>query len=450
VASLTFAGAAGTVTGSKHLVSTNGAHFYVDCGMFQGTHDIEALNAAPLPISPAQTNAIVITHAHIDHCGYLPKIVRDGYRGPVYCTPATAGLMEIVLEDAAHLQQHLTARGFHRERTHALPPFYADEDVQAALELLEPVPLEKDFTVCGAVLRFHEAGHILGSAYLDARIEGKRAIFSGDLGRYGRPLLDDPAPLERADVVICETTYGDREHPPDALGDLERTLVAAIARGGPIVIPAFAVERTQELLFAIGSLQGRNAAIARTPVYVDSPMAIKVDALFARFPSAHKPFANTPDAPFGCRNVTLAITTDESKQLNTLEGPAIVLSASGMASGGRVLHHLHNHLTDPSATIVFAGYQGWGTLGRALAGGARRVRIFGDTLPVRAQIESLSGYSAHADRTELLRWLGTLATKPHLYAVHGEPEASGAFAALVRERLGFTASLGERGATVAL
>ncbi len=450
MADLTFVGAAGTVTGSKHLVSTNGKHFYVDCGMFQGTKDIEALNAVPLPIPPSATDAIVVTHAHIDHCGYLPKIVRDGYRGPVYCTPATAGLMEIVLEDAAQLQEHMTERGFHHEHTHALPPFYDGEDVQAALKLLRPVPLEEDFEVCGATLRYHEAGHILGSAYLDMRIEGKRAIFSGDLGRYGRPLLYDPAPLDTADVVVCETTYGDRVHPPDALGDLERLLSMGIARGGPIVIPAFAVERTQELLYAIGTLQSRNPAIARTRVYVDSPMAIKVDALFARYPDAHKPFPDTPDAPFGCRNVTLAITTDESKQLNSLEGPAIVISASGMASGGRILHHLHNQLPNPAATIVFAGYQGAGTLGNVLVGGARSVRIFGDTLAVRARVENPTGYSAHADRSELLRWLGTLAVKPHLYAVHGEPASSAAFAALVRQTLGFTAGVGERGATVPL
>jgi metallo-beta-lactamase family protein len=450
VAELTFLGAAGTVTGSKHLVSTRGEHFLVDCGMFQGTRDIEALNAVALPIEPARIRAIVITHGHIDHCGYLPKIVRDGYRGPIYCTPATAGLLEIVLEDAAHLQDQLTRRGFHHERTHALPPFYNEADMRAALELVRAVPLERDFEVCGATLRYHEAGHILGSAYLDARIEGRRAIFSGDLGRYGRPLLYDPAPLEAADAVVCETTYGDRVHPPDPLGDLERTLEAGIARGGPIVIPAFAVERTQEMLYAIGTLQNRNPGIARVPVHVDSPMAIKVDALFARYPSAHKPFPNEPNLPFGCRNVALAITTDESKELNSLEGPAIVISASGMASGGRVLHHLHNQLPDPGATIVFAGYQGSGTLGRMLAGGARRVRIFGDVVPVRATVENLTGFSAHADRTELLRWLGTLANKPHLYAVHGEPAAAAAFAKAVTQTLGFSASLGERGATVPL
>ena len=300
MAELTFVGAAGTVTGSKHLLTlANGKHVYVDCGLFQGTHATEALNDAPLPIPPAQTDAIVITHGHIDHVGYLPKIVHDGYRGPIYCTPATAGLMDIVLGDAAHLQQHLHQRGFHHEKC-APPPFYDEDDVAATLKLLETVELETDFDVCGATLRYHNAAHILGSAFIDAHIEGKRVIFSGDLGRYGRPLLYDPAPLDTADVVVCETTYGDRIHPPDALGDFEKTLLAGIARGGPIVIPAFAVERTQDILYSIGLLQAKHPEIARTPVHLDSPMAIKVDALFARFPDAHKPFIDTPDRPFGC------------------------------------------------------------------------------------------------------------------------------------------------------
>lgn len=451
MAELTFVGAAGTVTGSKHLISTAaGKHFYVDCGMFQGTNSVQALNAAPLPLPPAQTDAIVITHGHIDHVGYLPKIVHDGYTGPIYCTPATAGLMEIVLEDAAHLQQHLTKHGYHHERDAIIPPFYDDADVAATLKLRKPVPLETDFDVCGATLRYHNAGHILGSAFIEAQLDGRRVIFSGDLGRYGRPLLYDPAPLASVDVVICETTYGDRIHPPDALGDFERTLLAGIARGGPVVIPAFAVERTQDILFSIGVLQAKDPQIARLAVHVDSPMAIKVDALFENFPDAHRPFVDTPQLPFGCRNVTVHVSTEESKALNDLTGPAVIIASSGMAAGGRILHHLHNHISDPTATIVFVGFQGPGTLGSYLVGGAKTIRIFGDTLDVRAAIASLSGYSAHADQAELLRWLGALTTKPHLYAVHGEPASAATFCSVVQQRLGLTASAGERGTTVTL
>jgi metallo-beta-lactamase family protein len=447
VAELTFVGAAGTVTGSKHLLAFGGKHVYVDCGMFQGSRETQALNDAPLPVPPAQTDAIVVTHGHIDHVGYLPKIVHDGFRGPVYCTPATAGLIEIVLEDAAHLQQHLAERGFQHER-HAPPPFYDDADVQATLKLLKPVPLETDFDVCGAAVRYHNAGHILGSAFVDMHVDGKRVIFSGDLGRYGRPLLYDPAPLDTADVIVCETTYGDRNHPPDALGDFEKILLDGIARGGTIVIPAFAVERTQDLLYSIGILQGRDPQIARIPVHVDSPMAIKVDALFARYPDAHKPFIDTPPQPFGCSNVTVHVTTEESKELNHLEGPAIVIASSGMATGGRILHHLHNHIPDPKSTTVFAGFQGPGTLGNYLVHGAKTVRIFGDVLDVRATVVNPSGYSAHADQTELLRWLGTLKTKPHLYAVHGEPASATAFALIAQQKLGFETSVAARGTTV--
>ncbi len=312
------------------------------------------------------------------------------------------------------------------------------------------MPLETDFDVAGMTLRYHNAGHILGSAFIDARIEGKRVIFSGDLGRYGRPLLYDPAPLETADVVVCETTYGDRDHPPDALAEFERIVLAGVARGGTIVIPAFAVERTQDILYAIGTLQTRDAALASLPVHVDSPMAIEVDALFAAFPDAHKPLPSAPGTTVGCRNVTVHVTTDESKALNHLDGPAIIIASSGMASGGRILHHLHNHVSDPRATIVFPGYQGPGTLGNLMVHGAKTVKIFGDVLPVRATVENPSGYSAHADRGELLRWLGTLTTKPRLYGVHGDPPVTTAFVATVREKLGFDAAVAARGTTVTI
>ena len=450
MAELTFVGAAGTVTGSKHLVTTGGRHFFVDCGLFQGTKDIVELNDAPLPVPAAQIDAVVITHGHLDHIGYLPKLVHDGFRGTIFCTPATTGLIEIVLEDSAHLQQHLTARGFHHEPAAQMTPMYDDADVQATLKQLQTVPLETEFSVCGATLRYREAAHILGSAYVDARIEGKRVIFSGDLGRYGRPLLYDPAPLETADVVVCETTYGDRNHPPDAIGALGNALLAGIARGGTIVIPAFAVERTQDMLFAIGTLQARDPRIAAVPVHVDSPMAIKVDALFARYPEAHRPFVDTPDRPFGCRNVTVHVTTDESKQLNDITGPAIVIASSGMATGGRVLHHLHNHIPDANSTIVFCGFQGAGTLGSLLVHGQTHVRIYGDDLRVAAAIVNLSGYSAHADQSELLRWLGTLSNTPRFFAIHGDPPSAAAFCALVTAKLGFDAAPGVRGTTVTL
>lgn len=451
MADITFAGAAGTVTGSKHLVSTAGKHFLVDCGLFQGTAPTQSLNDQPLPVPAAQIDAVAITHGHIDHVGYLPKLVHDGFRGPIHCTPPTAALVQIVLDDAAHLQEHLHSRGFTNERPHSPPAYYSADDVAATIKLVVPVPYETDFEVCGARLRYRDAGHIIGSGFIDATIEGKRVFFSGDLGRYNRPLLFDPAdPACAADVVLCESTYGDRIHPPDPIGDLQTILQAAIVRGGPVVIPAFAVERTQELLYAIGQLQKIDQRIAQLPVHLDSPMAIRVDTLFANFPDAHKAFPNTPDAPFGCRNLQIHVTTQESMALNDLHGSAIVISASGMASGGRILHHLHNQIPNPAATILFVGYQGAGTLGNLMVHGAKMVRIYGDALPVKATVSAISGFSAHADQNELLRWLGGFTNKPRMYAIHGEPTSAQVLDAVVRERLGWNTQAAARGTTITL
>jgi metallo-beta-lactamase family protein len=447
---LTFVGAAGTVTGSKHLVTIDGHHFFVDCGLFQGPRDVEALNLAPLPVPAAQMEAVVITHGHLDHVGYLPRLVRDGYRGPIYCTPATSDVMEIVLEDAAHIQSHMHDRGFHHERSHSLAPFFTVEDVSATLRQVKTVPLETDFTVCGATVRYHYAGHIVGAAYVDMRAGGRRTIFSGDLGRYDAALLFDPTPLGPADTVVCEATYGDREHPPDSLEELRATLLAGIERGGPIIMPTFAVERSQDMLFAIGRLQKTDAQIARLPVHLDSPMAIKVDGVFAKHRDAYRVLPETPGAPFGCNNLTLHVTSDESKQLNHLNAPAIVIASSGMATGGRILYHLYRNLENPNATIVFPGYQGQGTLGRIIINGASSVRLFGDQLSVRAAIAHLSGFSAHAGQDELLRWLQTVgSTTAQVYLVHADPPSALSFAAILKQR-GFAATVAQRGMSVTL
>jgi metallo-beta-lactamase family protein len=449
-AQLTFVGAAGTVTGSKHLLTLDGRRIFVDCGLFQGVVDVRALNDVPLPVPAAQIDAVVITHGHLDHVGYLPKLVHDGFSGPVYATPPTKALMQIVLDDAAALQRELHRRGFHHERPHAPPPYYEQSDVAAAMRLVHPIPLEAPFDLFGvASATYHNAGHIIGSAFVALEFDGRRIVFSGDIGRYGRPMLYDPHAIGAADVLVSESTYGDRIHPPDPLDDLLAALLAAIARGGPIIIPAFAVERSQELLLAIAQLQARDERIAALPVHLDSPMAAKVDELFEDFPDAHKPIPrDSSSTPFGVRNFTLHVTTDESKALDALTGPAVVISASGMASGGRILHHLHNHLADPTATIVFPGYQGAGTLGFLLTHDAHSVRIFGDTLPVRATIVHLSGFSAHADQTNLKRWFGTCPSRPHLYAVHGEVESATAVATLAASAFGWPAQVAQRGLTV--
>ncbi|MFN2449327.1 MAG: MBL fold metallo-hydrolase [Candidatus Baltobacteraceae bacterium] len=448
MADLTFVGAAGTVTGSKHLVTHNGRHVFVDCGLFQGLKDVVALNNVALPVPAKEIDAVIITHGHIDHVGYLPKLAHDGFRGAIFATPATRALMTIVLEDAAGLQAHLKARGMHNEH-YAPPPFYGEADVQQTLQLTKSVPLGQTFTVCGMNATYQNAAHIIGSAFVQLDIDSRRTIFSGDLGRYNRDLLYDPAPLGPANTLVCESTYGDRVHPPDALGDLEKTLCEGAARGGAIVIPAFAVERAQELLFSIGALQRRNAVLANVPVFLDSPMAAKVDDLFERFPDAHKPISFDRDGmPFGCANLTIAIETEASKAINGVDGPHIIVSASGMAAGGRVLHHLYNHVSDPKATILFVGYQSAGTLGFFLAHGARTIRIFGDTLPVHAIVGQIAGYSAHADRNEIQRWFDTCTSKPQLYAVHGEPAAAQALCDATAEKYAWSASPAQRGATV--
>jgi len=450
VPELTFVGAAGTVTGSKHLLTIGERHVFVDCGLFQGVVDVRALNDVPLPVPANHIYAVVITHGHLDHVGYLPKLVHDGFKGPIYCTPPTRPLMQIVLDDSAHLQQSLHERGFHHERPHSPPMYYSEADVTATMALVRPVPLGQAFDlVAGAAATYHNAGHIIGSAFASMTLEGKRVTFSGDLGRYGRPLLYDPEPIGAADVLVSESTYGDRIHPPDPSDELRSALLTAMKRGGPIVIPAFAVERSQDILLALAQLQQADTQIAKLGVYLDSPMAAKVDDLFESFPDAHKPIQRDgARTPFGVQNFTLCLTSDQSKALNALHEPCVIISASGMAAGGRILHHLHNRLPDPTATVIFAGYQSAGTLGYLMIHGAHTIRIFGDTLPIEANIVHLSGFSAHADQNDLKRWFGTCTTKPHLYAVHGEVESATAVATLATAAFGWDADVARRGTTV--
>jgi metallo-beta-lactamase family protein len=450
VAELTFVGAAGTVTGSKHLLTNNGRHVFIDCGLFQGTTDVTALNSVPLPVQPKDIEAVIITHGHIDHVGYLPKLVRDGFRGTIYSTPPTRSLMNIVLEDAAHLQNHLQQRGMHNEH-YAPPPFYGDADVQRTIQMTKTIALETPFDVAGMKAMYKNAAHIIGSAFVELQIGGHSVVFSGDIGRYNRTLLYDPAPIGNADTLVCESTYGDRVHPPDALGMLEQTLAQGIARGGAIVIPAFAVERSQELLLSIGQLQRRNPQIAKVPVFLDSPMASQVDELFHKFPDAHKPIPFDSDGtPFGVENLTITVETEQSKAINHQNGAHIIVSASGMASGGRVLHHLYNHVSDPRATLLFVGFQSAGTLGYFLTHGAETIRIYGDTLPVRATVGQISGYSAHADKDEIQQWFDTCPTKPKFYAVHGDPVSAQALCDLVRSKYAWVANVAARGTTVIL
>lgn len=452
MAEITFVGAAGTVTGSKHLVTVGGKRFFVDCGLFQGTKNITALNDAPLPVESDDIEAVVITHGHLDHIGYLPRLVRDGFSGPIYCTPATQALMQIVLDDAAHLQEELARRGLEHASPSAPPSYYDERDVQRTMRLVRPTPLATSFEpVPDVYATYHNAAHVIGSAFVAFEMEGKRAVFSGDLGRYGRPLLYDPDPIGAADVLVCESTYADRPHPANSLDELESALLDAIARGGAIVMPAFAVERTQDMLLAIAALQEREPRIAALPIHLDSPMAERVDDLFARFPEAHKPIpSGSAASPFGVRNFSLAVTTADSKALNALQGSHLIVSASGMASGGRVLHHLHNHLGEAGATVIFCGYQSRGTLGFRLMHGMKTVRLYGDAIPIRAHVTELGGFSGHADERDFAQWFATCTGKPALYAVHGEPESAMALAAFAKTEFGWRSAPAQRGTTVSI
>lgn len=452
MADLTFIGAAGTVTGSKHLLTLGGKHILIDCGMFQGVVDVRTLNDVPLPIAPDDIDAVVVTHGHLDHVGYLPKLVRDGFAGPIYCTPPTEAVMGVVLDDSAHLQQELQERGYQHQRPYAPPMYYDQRDVDRTKRRVKPFDYHTPFDVAGVLqATYCNAGHIIGSAFVALAFDGKRVIFSGDLGRYDRPLLLDPEPIGAADDIICESTYGDRVHPPQPLSDLRAALDAGIARGGAIVIPAFAIERSQDILLAIATLQREDPGLARVSVHLDSPMAEKVDDIFARFPNAHRRIdGDAPETPFGVRNFHMHVTAADSKALNGVSGPHIIISASGMASGGRILHHLHNHLPNRNATVIFPGYQSAGTIGYFLTHGAHTIHLYGDSLPVRAAIVHLEGFSAHADQNELKRWLATASGTPHLYAVHGEAESAAALAATARTAFGWKSDVARRGTTVTL
>ena len=452
---LSFYGATGTVTGSKYLLEHNGFKLLVDCGLFQGLKDLRLRNWSAPPFDPARVDLVVLTHAHLDHTGYLPRLVRLGYRGQVLATGATCDLCGILLPDSGHLQEEdarfANQRGFSKHRP-ALP-LYTEEEARAALSHLRPAPFDSSVRVHDDIeLRFHAAGHILGAAFVEVRLEQrggrtKVVLFSGDLGRPRQPILPDPAPLGECDVLLVESTYGDRDHPTEDPKDpLARVVRETVQRGGAVVIPAFAVGRTTTLLYLLRELQREGRLPTDVPIHVDSPMAIDAIRNLLRHVEAQDDdmraqLANGDD-PLGLRHVHLDARVEDSKALNDLSYPAIIISASGMATGGRVLHHLAYRLGDHRTTVLFVGYQAAGTRGRALQDGAERIKIHGQEIRVRARIETLDGLSAHADRGEILSWLSAAPRRPgSTYLVHGEPQASQALAALLGERAGIQAKL---------
>jgi metallo-beta-lactamase family protein len=458
-ASIRFLGAAGTVTGSRHLVDTGESQVLLDCGLFQGLKDLRERNWSPPPIDLKRLSAVVLSHAHIDHSGYLPVLVRHGYGGPIYCTPATADLLKLVLPDSAYLQQeqaeYANHRGFSRHKP-ALP-LCTVEDAQQALALLQTRGYDEPFEPArGVRVTYRPAGHILGSATVSLELgaHSTRLTFSGDLGRWDRPVLPDPAFVEEADVLLLESTYGDKLHPPGGAEDLARVVRDSAARGGALVIPAFAVGRTQEILWNLRKLEG-SGDIPVLPVYIDSPMAIEATDVYRNHREDHdEEMTELMDAgkrPFATRQFALAPSRQESIKLNDVRGPVIIISASGMATGGRILHHLSLRLPDTRTTVLLVGFQAAGTRGRALQEGAHHVRIHGHDIKVRAHVETLDGLSAHADQSEIFRWLAGFRRAPKaVYLVHGEPAAAEALATVIHERLGWPVRPARDGEKVAL
>jgi metallo-beta-lactamase family protein len=455
MARLTFFGAAGVVTGSKHLLETeSGARVLLDCGMFQGLRELVDRNWSPPPVDPKRLDAVVLSHGHLDHCGYLPALSQQGFTGPIYCTAATAEVAGLVLRDSAHLQEDEAVRAQkHPDRGLHPKPLYTHDDVDRVCALFKPVPYgEVRADIGGCRFRLVDAGHIIGSAIVEFWFDTRKLTFTGDLGRYGRPLLCDPSPIAESDVVVCESTYGDRLHPPtDPQADLGATIVQAMARHGVLVVPSFAVGRTQEILYAIGQLQ-RASSIPDVAVYVDSPMGIEADAIMERHPEAMrfnpKERFGAGDTTLGARNVTTTESSAESIRINAVGTNAVVISASGMASGGRILHHLRNRLPNANDTVCFAGFQGPGTVGRTLLSGARTVKIFGVPVDVNAHIVHIDGFSAHADKDELMRWFAGFTNKPDVYIVHADPPAAASLAAAVGQRYGLNAQPAVQGKTV--
>ena len=452
--SLTFLGAAGTVTGSKHLLEVSGTRVLVDCGLFQGLKELRQRNWAPLPIDPSSIHAVALTHAHLDHCGYLPRLVANGFKGRIFCTGATADLCRIVLPDAAKLQEedaeNANRQGYSRHAP-ALPLF-TSEDAAQALTMLQPVGYERAMPLApGIQLEYINAGHLLGSAYASVRTDGLHVLFGGDLGRYNRPVLPDPSPVAEADVLLVESTYGNRTHPAEDDGEVLADIVRSTAeKRGRVVVPSFAIGRVEELLYWIKRLEDEKR-IPVLPVWVDSPMAASALRHYAaRVDELDPELRNSEPAPKELRAVA-AFATDrlkivsspqESRDLVASRVPAIVISSSGMATGGRVLNHLREALPRPENTVLFVGFQAAGTRGRQLVEGAHTVRIQGADVPVNARVEALNSMSAHADRTEILRWLRNFRRPPsRTFIVHGEPDASAALKEEIARELEWTADI---------
>lgn len=452
MATLHFLGATQTVTGSKFVLETGGTRVMVDCGLFQGLKELRLRNWEPLPLKPASLGWVLLTHAHIDHSGYLPRLVKDGFTGPVLVTRATADLLGIMLPDSGRLQEedsdYANRKGFSKHKP-ALP-LYTEEDAQVALKQVRGVDYDERLRLSKFLsARFVSAGHILGSAFVEIEVrepdrEALTVVFSGDLGRYDEPILKDPSRVEEADYLLVESTYGNRAHdqsdPKDRLAEI---VTATAERGGKVIIPAFSVGRTQLLVYYLRELE-EEGRIPVLPVAVDSPMSASATRLYTKHKADHdldmKRLEEAHRNPLATRSFSLIRGRGGSKALDQQAGPAIIISASGMATGGRVLHHLTQYLPDPDSTVLFVGFQAAGTRGRRLQDGEKEVKIHGRMVPVKARIESLGSLSAHADASEIIRWLRGFKRAPRkTFIVHGEPDSAEALRERIIRELGWEA-----------
>ncbi|MGB9234834.1 MAG: MBL fold metallo-hydrolase [Terriglobales bacterium] len=464
-----FLGAAGTVTGSKHLINTTydssgkqGFQVLIDCGLFQGQKEWRERNWQDTPVPAREIDAVVLTHAHLDHCGWIPRLVKEGFRGPIYATQPTIDLCSVVLPDSGHLQEEDAA--FHNKKgtskhTPALP-LYTLGEAQECLQHFKPAEVERTVQLCPELsFRFVRAAHILGSCMAEITLETNgriaRLLFTGDVGRVrdslvapGKVVHSGPQEGESADMLVMESTYGNRQHPAsDPRPELAQLIRDTVARGGSVIVPAFAVERTQKFIFMLKALI-ESAQIPRIPVYCDSPMAIKAVEIFLKHSEEYTPQAaeliRIYGSPTEWPGFTFAQTPEQSKKINESHFPSIIISSSGMVTGGRILHHLAQRLPDPRNLVIFIGFQAPGTRGAIIKGRAPEIKIFGEFVPIRAQIAALEQFSDHADPQELLEWLRTFKGKPGItYLVHGEPQASSQLRDLMKKELRWNVQVAE-------
>jgi metallo-beta-lactamase family protein len=455
--SLSFLGGAGTVTGSKYALEygnkeqRNNEHgsnkLLVDCGLFQGFKALRLKNWAPFPIDPHSIKAVILTHAHLDHSGYLPLLVKLGFRGPIHCSKGTADLCGILWPDSGYLQEKdaefANRHGFSKHKP-ALP-LYDEQDARKALEQLAPMPFDQDQRLPdGATVRLRRTGHILGAASVELRWSGVTVVFSGDLGRYDDATMVDPVSVDRADYLLVESTYGDRRHDKRDPGEALAEIVSdTIGQGGTVVIPSFAVGRAQSLMFYLQQLKGQGR-LANVPIFLDSPMAQDASDLFCQDSHDHK--LTAAQCRRACAVAHYVRSVDESKALTANPMPKVIISASGMATGGRVVHHLKRYASDPRNTILFAGFQAGGTRGAAMMAGADSIKIHGEYVPVRARVSNLEMLSAHADVDEILRWLRGFKAAPRMtFVTHGEPAAADALRHRIEEELGWPCTVPDHG-----